>query len=33
MADQVKAYMTAEEFLELPETNLPVQLRNGRHVI
>jgi Uma2 family endonuclease len=32
MADQVKTYMTAQEFLELPETNLPVQLLNGEVV-
>jgi len=32
MADQVKTTMTAEEFFELPETNLPRQLLNGELV-
>ena len=29
MAEQIKTRMTAAEFLQLPETNLPVQLLNG----
>lgn len=29
MAEQIKTRMTAAEFLELPETNLPRQLLNG----
>ncbi len=29
MAEQIKTRMTATEFLQLPETNLPTQLLNG----
>jgi len=29
MAEQIKTHMTAKEFLQLPETNLPLQLLDG----
>src|SRR5690349_10514848 len=29
MAEQIKARMTAKEFLQLPESNLPLQLLDG----